>query len=143
MLLSRDMRRLLILSATVFAAVSLAAQNNSTRPASSWDTRTMRPVIRGSAYAVSSRTPQATQAAERVLRAGGNAFDAAVAGQAVLSVTDPAMNGVGADACILIYDARAGKVISLNAEGTAPKLATIEWYRKNADGKIPANDTLL
>jgi hypothetical protein len=53
------------------------------------------------------------------------------------------MNGVGADACILIYDARAGKVVSLNAEGTAPKLATIEWYKKNADGKIPANDTLL
>ncbi len=103
----------------------------------------MRPVIRGSSFAVSSRTPQATDVAYAVLRAGGNAFDAAVAGQAALGVTDPAMNGVGSDACILIHDARAGKVISLNAEGTAPKLATIEWYRKNAGGKIPANDTLL
>jgi gamma-glutamyltranspeptidase/glutathione hydrolase len=103
----------------------------------------MRPVIRGSVYAASSRTPQATQVADRILRAGGNAFDAAVAGQAALGVTDPAMNGMGADACILVYDARAGRVISLNAEGTAPKLATIEWYQKNADGKIPANDTLL
>ena len=103
----------------------------------------MRPVIRGSSFAVSSRTPQATDVAYAVLRAGGNAFDAAVAGQAALGVTDPAMNGVGSDACILIYDARAGKVISLNAEGTAPKLATIEWYKKNAGGKIPANDTLL
>jgi gamma-glutamyltranspeptidase/glutathione hydrolase len=104
---------------------------------------TMRPVIRGTVYAVSSRKPQATQVAERVLRAGGNAFDAAVAAQAVLGVTDPAMNGIGSDACILIYDARSKQVISINAEGTAPKLATIEWYSKNAGGKIPANDTLL
>ena len=137
------MRHLLIFAAIVFASTSLVAQNDAGVPAPSWDAKTMRPVIRGSVYAVSSRTPQATQVAEWILRAGGNAFDAAVAGQAVLGVTDPAMNGMGADACILVYDARAGKVISLNAEGTAPKLATIEWYKKNADGKIPANDTLL
>jgi gamma-glutamyltranspeptidase/glutathione hydrolase len=137
------MRCFLILSAIVFAAASPAAQKSAASPAPSWETKTMRPVIRGSIYAVSSRTPQATEVAYRILRAGGNAFDAAVAGQAVLGVTDPAMNGVGADACILVYDAAAGKVISLNAEGTAPKLATIDWYKKNADGKIPANDTLL
>ncbi len=103
----------------------------------------MRPVIRGTAYAVSTRKPEATQVAERILRAGGNAFDAAVAGQAALAVTDAASNGVGSDACILIYDARSQKVISINAEGTAPKLATIEWYREHAGGKIPANDGLL
>ncbi len=137
------MKRFLLLNAIAFAAVSLYAQNSAGVPAASWNKKTMRPVIRGSSVAVSSRTPQATEVAYAVLRAGGNAFDAAVAGQAALGVTDPAMNGVGSDACILVYDARAGKVISLNAEGTAPKLATIEWYRQNADGKIPANDTLL
>ena len=105
--------------------------------------RTMRPVIRGENYAVSSRKPQASQAAERILRAGGNAFDAAVAGQAALCVTDPASNGVGGDAFILVYDAKTKKVYSVNAGGWSPKLATIEWYRKNNDGKIPANDSLL
>jgi gamma-glutamyltranspeptidase/glutathione hydrolase len=104
---------------------------------------TMRPVIRGTRYAVSSRKPLATQVAEQVLRSGGNAFDAAVAAQAVLGQLDAAMNGLGSDACILIYDARSKQVISINAEGTAPKLATIDWYKKNAGGKIPANDTLL
>ena len=137
------MKRLLIFTALVFAAALLVAQNDARVAAPFRNEKTMRPVIRGSVYAVSSRTPQATQVADRILRAGGNAFDAAVAGQAALGVTDPAMNGVGADACILVYDARAGKVVSLNAEGTAPKLATIEWYKKNAGGKIPANDTLL
>ena len=105
--------------------------------------RTMRPVIRGTRYAVSSRKPQASQAAERILRNGGNAFDAAVAGQAALCVTDPASNGVGGDAFILVYDAGEKKVYSVNAGGYAPKLATIEWYMKNNNGEIPANDSLL
>src|SRR5512132_4104300 len=80
--------------------------------------KTMRPVIRGRHYAVASMKAEATRAAERILEAGGNAFDAIVAGQAVLGVVDAAMNGVGSDAVILVYDARAKKVYSLNAEGT-------------------------
>jgi gamma-glutamyltranspeptidase/glutathione hydrolase len=87
--------------------------------------------------------PEATRAAVRILEAGGNAFDAIVAGQAVLSVVDAAANGVGSDAVILIYDARSRKVFSLNAEGTAPRLATIEWYKKNLHGQLPENDGLL
>ena len=78
-----------------------------------------------------------------VLRAGGNAFDAVVAGQAVLGVVQPASNGVGSDAVLLVYDAKAKKVFSINAEGTAPKLATIEWYKAHNGGKLPVDDSLL
>jgi len=105
--------------------------------------RTMRPIIRGRHYAVAAMKAEATRAAERILEAGGNAFDAIVAGQAVLGVVDAAMNGIGSDAVILIYDAKAKKVVSLNAEGTAPKFATIEWYKKNNSGKLPQSDGLL
>src|SRR6185369_13774371 len=65
------------------------------------------------------------------------------AGQAVLGIVDAASNGVGSDAVILIWDAKARQVVSINAEGTAPKLATIEWYQKNLGGKLPESDTLL
>ncbi len=105
--------------------------------------RTMRPVIRGRQYAVSSMRPEATRAATRILEAGGNGFDAIVAGQAALALSDPAMNGLGSDAVILVYDARAKKIVSINAEGTAPKLATIDWYKQNNGGKLPVNDGLL
>src|SRR5262245_58873946 len=104
---------------------------------------TMRPVIRGRMHAAASMKPEATQAAERILIAGGNAFDAAVASQAVLGLVDAASNGVGSDAVILVYDAKAKTVVSINAEGTAPKLATIDWYKKNLDGKLPQSDSLL
>ena len=105
--------------------------------------RTMRPVIRGRQAAVSSMKAEATEAARRVLQMGGNAFDAAVGGQAALAVTDFALNGVGSDAVVLVYDAREKKVLSINAEPRAPKLATIEWYEKNSSGKIPVSDGLL
>jgi gamma-glutamyltranspeptidase/glutathione hydrolase len=88
-------------------------------------------------------TPQATEAARRILAEGGNAFDAAVGGQAALSVTDFPSNGVGADAVLLVYLASQKKVLSINAEPRAPKLATIEWYEKNNGGKIPDSDGLL
>jgi gamma-glutamyltranspeptidase/glutathione hydrolase len=115
------------------------AQDEEERPTS----RTMRPLIRGRFYAAASMKAEATRAAERVLEAGGNAFDAIVAGQAALAVVDASANGVGSDAVILLYDARAKKVLSVNAEGTAPKLATIEWYQKNNGAKLPESDGLL
>src|SRR3989441_2888021 len=99
----------------------------------------MRPVIRGAHAAVSSMKPEATRAAENILRAGGNAFDAAVAGQAVLALVDPASNGIGRDAEILIYDAKTKQPYSINAGAPTPKLATIEWYNKKHRRQIPPN----
>ena len=89
--------------------------------------QTMRPVIRGRHAAVATMKAEATEAARRILDAGGNAFDAAVGGQAALAVTDFSLNGIGSDAVLLVYSARDKKVYSVNAEPRAPKLATIEW----------------
>src|SRR5256712_7104046 len=105
--------------------------------------RTMRPIVRGQHFAVAAMKAEATRAAERILEKGGNAFDAIVAGQAVLGIADAAMNGIGADATLLVYDAKTKKVYSINAEGTAPRLATIEWYKEHNGGKLPVNDSLL
>lgn len=105
--------------------------------------RTVKPVVMGTHYAVTSMMPQATLAAQRILESGGNAFDAAVGGQAVLGLVAPASNGVGSDAMLMVYDARQKKAWSLNAEGVAPRLATIEWFQKNRKGQIPLDDTLL
>ena len=145
------MRRALVcLTSALFAILGTAAmtqeQDPPRDPSRNTDPRfttTTRPVIMGATHAVSSMKPQATDAAMRILDAGGNAFDAAVAGQAVLALADPAMNGIGADAEILVYDAKAKKVVSINASGPAPKLATVDWYKKNANGRIPSDTSLL
>ena len=132
---------LVLAACTLATALPCLAQEDTSEPAST--NRTVRPVITGRQYAVSSMKHPATEAAVRILEAGGNAFDAAVAGQAVLALVDPASNGYGSDAVVLIYDAKTKKVVSINAEGTAPKLATIEWYKEHQGGKIPVDDGLL
>src|SRR4051812_31794814 len=78
-------------AAAGFAPVPQDVEQAATSPS----TRTMRPVISGRKYAVSTMKQQATEAGVRILEAGGNAFDAAVASQAVLALVDPAMNGYG------------------------------------------------
>src|SRR6516164_4441047 len=89
---------------------SLESQNDETLR------QTMRPVIRGRHAAVASMKAESTEAARRILDAGGNAFDAAVAGQAALAVSDFSLNGVGSDAVLLVYDSHEKKVYSINAE---------------------------
>ncbi len=134
------MRHSIVAAALVFAFTPAAFAQVQDDDSSS---ATMRPVIRGRQAAVTSMKPEATEAARRILQAGGNAFDAAVAGQAALAVTDFPSNGVGSDAVILLYDAKAKKVVSINAEPRAPKLATIEWYQAHNGGKLPTSDGLL
>ena len=136
---------LLVFLATVTIVLALSAQNRfewvvipdeDSQP-------TLKPLLWGRQYAVSSMQAQASMVAERILHAGGNAFDAVVAGQAVLSIVEPENTGIGSDATLLVYDAKQKKVWSINAEGTAPKLATIDWYKEHHDGELPRSDSLL
>src|SRR5712691_4163371 len=124
----------------LFAGVTMAQEGESETNGAA---RTMRPIVRGRHSAVAAMKAEATRAAERILEKGGNAFDANVAGQAVLGIVDAAMNGVGSDAVLLVYDAKTRKVYSIDAEGTAPRLATIAWYKEHNGGKLPVNDSLL
>src|SRR5262245_9292868 len=94
-------------------------------------TKTMRPVVRGQHFAVASMKAEATRAAERILEKGGNAFDAIVAGQAVLGIVDMAMNGVGSDATLLVYDSKTKKVYSRSEERRVGKERRHRWSTRH------------
>src|SRR6478609_7985302 len=74
----------------------------------------------GSGGAVTSVDPYATQIGLRVLRAGGNATDAAVATAAALGVTEPFSAGIGGGGYFVHYSARTGKVQTIDGRETAP-----------------------
>ncbi|GGK57436.1 gamma-glutamyltranspeptidase [Planomonospora parontospora subsp. parontospora] len=82
------------------------------------------PVAEGYGGAVSTVDPDASRAALKVLRRGGNAVDAAVAAAAVLGVTEPYSAGLAGGGFLLYYDARRGKVHTIDGRETAPKAMT-------------------
>ena len=82
---------------------------------------------------VNCSCPQASAAGLEILRAGGNAMDAAVAAAAALTVAEPTANGIGGDAFTLIWSERDRRLFGLNSSGPAPQAASIE--RVLADGR--------
>ncbi|WP_202411768.1 gamma-glutamyltransferase family protein [Paracandidimonas lactea] len=85
------------------------------------------------ANAVSTSQPLAAQAGLRMLLAGGNAVDAALATAIALTVVEPTMNGIGGDAFALIW--HDGELHGLNASGPAPRAWTPDYFA--ARGSIP------
>jgi gamma-glutamyltranspeptidase/glutathione hydrolase len=78
------------------------------------------PVAVGTGGAVSSVDPEATRVGIEVLRAGGNAADAAVATAAALGVTEPYSAGLGGGGFFVYYDARSQRVSTIDGRETAP-----------------------
>eukprot|EP00047_Mylnosiga_fluctuans_P005422 m.240392 g.240392 ORF g.240392 m.240392 type:complete len:540 (-) comp13660_c0_seq1:152-1771(-) len=80
---------------------------------------------------VCSSQPLASEIGIRILQAGGNAADAAVAVAAALNVTEPCSTGLGGDCFCLFYDAAKQSVQGINASGRAPKDLSLEVLREH------------
>jgi gamma-glutamyltranspeptidase/glutathione hydrolase len=78
---------------------------------------------------VSSAHPLATEAGLETLRAGGNAFDAAVTIASVLNVVEPMMSGMGGYGTILVYDAKTKRIRFLDSSGKIPQAVDSDVFR--------------
>jgi gamma-glutamyltranspeptidase len=79
----------------------------------------------------------AAEAGLDLLKAGGNAIDAAIATSAMLQVVYPFLCGLGGDTFMLIYEARSGQLYGLNGSGRSPQTATIERYHELGYKSMP------
>lgn len=79
---------------------------------------------------VATSDPLAAQAGLEILRAGGNAIDAAVAAAAVLDVTSQNDTGIAGDLFALVWSAQDKKLYALNSAGWAPAGWTPEYFKQ-------------
>lgn len=77
-----------------------------------------KPVIRGKQAVCSSSQPIVTNTMLQVMRSGGNAADAAIAGSLVQAVVEPHMTNHAGSAAVLYWDASNAKAFHLNGHGT-------------------------
>jgi gamma-glutamyltranspeptidase/glutathione hydrolase len=88
-------------------------------------------------YMAATGTPWATDAALDIMEKGGNAFDAGMAALLALNVTYPEAASFPSIAPTIIYDAEKAEVWSYCGVGTAPRKATIEFFKSEGHEVIP------
>lgn len=81
----------------------------------------------------------ASQAGLDMLKAGGNAIDAAIATSATLQVVYPFVCGLGGDVFVLLHDGKSGQLHALNGSGHSAQAATIERYQQLGYTTMPSH----
>lgn len=91
--------------------------------------------------AIASAYPLASEAGFEILAAGGNAFDAAVAVSAALSVVEPRGSGLGGGGFYLLRRASDGHEIMIDAREMAPAAATRDMFLDEYGKPVPGRST--
>lgn len=81
--------------------------------------------------------PLAAEVAVGILKAGGNAADAAIAGALVLGIAEPQMTGIGGDCFVLLKPPGSEEVLALNGSGRAPRGLDAATLRARGLTSIP------
>jgi len=83
-----------------------------------WETRS--PVLAQHGM-IASEQPLASLAGIEILQKGGSAVDAAIATSAMLCLTEPVLNGLGADAFVIVWDPKTHQLYGYNGSGWSPR----------------------
>ena len=86
---------------------------------------------------VASESVLASQVGARILEAGGNAVDAAIAANAMLGLVAPMNDGIGGDLFAIVHEAGSGRLHGLNASGWAPAGLSAEFLVRRKLEEMP------
>ena len=112
------------LTATSLTATTLVGPASAGPPAAHAPAKAASPpkqaTMVGYGGGIATVDADASRVGLQVLKRGGNAADAAVAAAAALGVTEPYSSGIGGGGYFVYYDARTGKVGTIDGRETAP-----------------------
>ncbi len=100
-------------------------------------TRAGRSVVMTTHGMVATSHPLAAQIGLDVLKAGGNAVDAAIAANAAIGLMEPMSCGIGGDLFAIVWDAKTQSLHGLDASGRSPYAATREFFAARGLTQIP------
>ena len=103
---------------------------------------TFHPRLIGTHGAVAANSYLSVNAGIDVLKAGGNAIDAAVAATLVEGLVNPQMHTIGGECPMLVRLAGEARVISVNGNTAAPMAATPEAFRARGLADVPERGIL-
>ncbi len=129
-------------TAKIFIALCLVSLSTSAQDRISGHSRATRSEVIAQHGMAATSQPLATIAALDILKAGGNAIDAAIAANAVLGLVEPTGNGIGGDLFAIVWDAESQQLYGLNASGRSPKKLTKQYFLDHGHEKIPSHGPL-
>ncbi len=80
--------------------------------------------------------PLATGVAVDILKAGGNAIDAAIAAAATLAVVEPQSTGIGGDCFALLSLRGSDRIVAYNGSGRSPAAANLAFFQERGIREI-------
>lgn len=130
------MMRTLLLAASLITLAACSNQQEAEAPAV---TKPPAPAAEKAAVydygMVAAADPRAVEAGVKVLEAGGNAVDAAIAVHSVLSLVEPQSSGIGGGAFMVVYDKASDKITVVDGRETAPQAAAANLFY-DEDGNV-------
>lgn len=96
-----------------------------------------RNVVYGRHGMACTSVPLGAQIGVDVMKAGGNAVDAAVAMAAAMPLLEPTGNGLGSDCFALVWIEKEKKLYGLNASGVAPMALSAQRVREMGFEEMP------
>jgi len=141
MALARAARRIV---AALAASISMAAHAQALPVAPEHPSRWIdKKPVTSHRFMVAAANPLATEAGYEVIRAGGNAIDAAIAMQLVLGLVEPQSSGLGGGAFLLYHDARTKRVTAFDGRETAPAAAKPDRFLDAAGKPLAFYDAVV
>ena len=103
--------------------------------------RFIKDEVTSSKSMVTASIPLSAEAGQKILRSGGNAFDAGIAMGFCNTVLEPYLAGLGGLGFMILYSTNEDRVVSIDFNTRAPLAATPDMYK--VTGEAPAGGTKI